>query len=368
MDTLALPSILVVGNNRYKVNSRACKLNGVNCVPEGIKVFRLKNKHKAVYNYRVAFKAQEWMSEGRVEILRELDGCAGCGQVLSSALIAQIPTLKKKPVVKPVERPDLEFIMAAPVEKKRSFTRSAYFNFKVNQTILLADYMNNAAELAKMYNSIDSIRNEHNYKISDINIIGYASPEGSYANNARLSELRAQALVVNLRRVYNLDNIRINSSSVAENWEGLREWLLEYKPSYMQRVIDIIDNTSNPDARDAKIRAIDGGKTYNALVREVYPLLRVVKYTVNYVIIPFTVDEGREMIITHPDRMNQYEMYQVALSYGKDSDEFKKIILMIADRFPDDKVALNNAAIVAWENKDYNAMRMYLDKLKKIAL
>ena len=168
-----------------------------------------------------------------------------------------------------------------------------------------------------------------------------------------------------LRRTYHLDGIRINTSSVPENWEGLRNWLLEYKPSYMQRVIDIIDNTPNPDARDAKIRAIDGGLIYNALVRQVYPLLRVVNYTVVYDIKPFTIQEGRQMINCHPEQLNQYEMYQVALSYGKGSDEFNKIILMIADRFPADKVALNNAALVAWDMKDYDTMRVYLKKMNE---
>ena len=41
---------------------------------------------------------------------------------------------------------------------------------------------------------------------------------------------------------------------------------------------------------------------------------------------------------------------------------------MIADRFPSDRMANNNAAIVAWEMGDYDAMRMYLKRLEGIKL
>ena len=38
---------------------------------------------------------------------------------------------------------------------------------------------------------------------------------------------------------------------------------------------------------------------------------------------------------------------------------------MIAARFPGDRIANNNAAIVAWETGDYDAMRVYLKRLEE---
>ena len=236
----------------------------------------------------------------------------------------------------------------------------------MNQSALLADYMNNPTELAKIHSSIDSIREDDNYRIARIKIVGYSSPEGNYDGNARLSEQRAKALVQNLKHAYKLDDSMIECRLVPENWEGLAAWLCEYRPSYMQKVLDIIGQTPEPDARDAKIKAIDGGKIYNALLQEVYPKLRLVEYTVSYTVVPFSVEQGREIIKTRPDKMNHNEMYQVAVSYGKGSDEYNRIIRMIADRFPSDRIANNNAAIVAWEMGDYDAMRVYLKRLEGI--
>ena len=365
-DTLALPSVCIAGRNRYRMNKRKESLYDKEygkepVAGEGQEMIRFNRKRDMLLEYNETVPAQEWMSGARVEIFRELQGCAGCGEALGNAPVAELPLFKEV-----VERPNLEIMVAQAEEKRRSFTRSAYLNFKVNQSALLADYMNNPAELAKIYSSIDSIRADDNYCIARIRIVGYSSPEGNYAANARLSEQRAKALEQNLKHAYKLDDSMIDCRSVPENWEGLAAWLCEYRPSYMQKVLDIIGQTTEPDARDAKIKAIDGGKIYNALLQEVYPKLRLVEYTVSYTVVPFSVEQGREIIRTRPDKMNHNEMYQVAVSYGKGSDEYNRIIRMIAARFPGDRIANNNAAIVAWETGDYDAMRVYLKRLEGI--
>ena len=365
-DTLALPSVCIAGRNRYRMNKRKERLYGKEygkapVAGEGQEMIRFNRKRDMLLEYNETVPAQEWMSGARVEIFRELQGCAGCGEALGNAPVAELPLFKEE-----VERPNLQIMVAQAEEKRRSFTRSAYLNFKVNQSALLADYMNNPVELAKIYSSIDSIREDNNYRIARIEIVGYSSPEGSYAANARLSEQRAKALEQNLKHAYQLDDSMIDCRSVPENWEGLAAWLREYRPSYMQKVLDIIGQTPEPDARDAKIKAIDGGKIYNALLQEVYPKLRLVEYTVSYTVVPFSVELGREIIKTRPDKMNHNEMYQVAASYGEGSDEYNRIIRMIAARFPGDRIANNNAAIVAWETGDYDAMRVYLKRLEEI--
>ena len=365
-DTLALPSVCIAGRNRYRMNKRKERLYGKEygkapAAGGGQEMIRFNRKRDMLLDYNETVPAQDWMSGARVEIFRELQGCAGCGEALGNAPVAELPLFKEE-----VERPNLQIMVAQAEEKRRSFTRSAYLNFKVNQSALLADYMNNPVELAKIYSSIDSIREDNNYRIARIEIVGYSSPEGSYAANARLSEQRAKALEQNLKHAYQLDDSMIDCRSVPENWEGLAAWLREYRPSYMQKVLDIIGQTPEPDARDAKIKAIDGGKIYNALLQEVYPKLRLVEYTVSYTVVPFSVEQGREIIRTRPDKMNHNEMYQVAASYGEGSDEYNRIIRMIAGRFPGDRMANNNAAIVAWETGDYDAMRVYLKRLEEI--
>ena len=91
--------------------------------------------------------------------------------------------------------PALTFVKPfAEARKQRAEKGEAYLSFRVNKTDIVVDLFENARELAKITNTIDLVRNDKNVEINGINIHGYASPEGPYANNERLARERAAAL------------------------------------------------------------------------------------------------------------------------------------------------------------------------------
>ncbi|MFQ8854071.1 MAG: hypothetical protein ACLR8A_06250 [Bacteroides caccae] len=217
-------------------------------------------------------------------------GCAGCGEALGNAPVAELPLFKEE-----VERPNLQIMVAQAEEKRRSASPAAHINFKVNQSALLADYMNNPVELAKIYSSIDSIREDNNYRIARIEMVGYSSPEGelcrqrAFPNNARSALEQEPETCLSAGRQHDRPAVRCRRTG-----KGWPAWLREYTPSflYAERCSTLSGQTPEPDARDAKIKAIDGGKIYNALLQEVYRKLRLVEYTVSYTVVPFSVEQG----------------------------------------------------------------------------
>lgn len=62
--------------------------------------------------------------------------------------------------------------------------------------------------------------------INNITIKGYASPEGSYANNSRLAEARTRSLVDYLKKEYPLDSSLFQLDYEPEDWEGLRAYVI----------------------------------------------------------------------------------------------------------------------------------------------
>jgi len=64
----------------------------------------------------------------------------------------------------------------------------------VNRTEIKPDYRGNMTELIKITSTIDLVKNDPDVSITAVKIHGYASPEGSFANNKRLAEGRAKAL------------------------------------------------------------------------------------------------------------------------------------------------------------------------------
>ena len=114
-------------------------------------------------------------------------------------------------------------------------------------------------------------------------------------------------------------------------WDSVRHWVAASDIRYRDEVLAIIDNYA-PDARDAKIRALDKGATYNMLLHDVYPGLRRTDYTIDYTVLPFAVEEGKKVIRTNPQYLSLNELYQIALSYPQDSPEYEEVF-MIALRY-----------------------------------
>lgn len=83
---------------------------------------------------------------------------------------------------------------AVEAVKNRAEEGRAYLDFPVNQTKIYPEYRRNPSELEKIKATVDVVKNDANTQITEIDITGYASPEGRYASNARLAQGRAEAL------------------------------------------------------------------------------------------------------------------------------------------------------------------------------
>lgn len=89
--------------------------------------------------------------------------------------------------------------------------------------------MNNPQELAKLRAMIDELKADADIQVKSLDIIGYASPEGSLANNKRLSEGRALALRDYLAGLYDFPRSQYNILFGGENWAGLVKNTPTYK-------------------------------------------------------------------------------------------------------------------------------------------
>lgn len=68
---------------------------------------------------------------------------------------------------------------------------------------------------------IDDLKNDANVNVKRLDIIGYASPEGTLEANKRLSEGRAMALRNYLATQYDFPKNQYHIQFGGENWEGL---------------------------------------------------------------------------------------------------------------------------------------------------
>ena len=154
--------------------------------------------------------------------------------------------------------------------------------FPVSKTDLLPDRYGNRATLDKIVEEISKIGSADRLRLSGIEITGFASPEGALPFNARLGQGRAEALRAHIRsRLPELaddDFVLVNG---VENWDGLRRMVAASDMDSRDAVLAIIDSLSG-EARKRALKALDGRRSYDFMLRNFYPELRNACYVAVY--------------------------------------------------------------------------------------
>lgn len=380
--------IVIAGKRRDRIIARNERLN--------IKVFEqtpkeiIRHENPQTIPLRLELPYQEWQHSANLYVVTDKKGCA-CKDLDSSRY------LLTGPILPPLFTPkfDLEYITPPAEEvKRRSETHSAYLNYEVGKHTLLPNFKNNAEELRKVNEIVNEIRGDKNLTVSEFKITGYASPEGNEQSNMTLSKNRAQSFVTYLKDRYGIDQSMLKTEWKGEDWDGLRKIVAGLNISHKNDVLNVIDNESNIAQRKVKLRQIDGGRTYNMLLKEYYPQLRRNDYTIAYVARNFDINEAKEVIKSKPQYLSLNEMFLVANTYPKNSDEFKEVFDIAARIYPDNPItqqnaaaleiehgatdkgierlrsintpeALNNMGVAYYKDKNYNRAKEYFDRAAK---
>ena len=171
-----------------------------------------KNGSQQSMHYLQSVPFEKWMNHATLSLIEKSCGCG----IPSEEAFTCIARLHPQPV--PI--PQLVFL-TPQVEalKTRTEKGCAFIDFPVNDVIIHETYSNNATELNKIVQTIDAIKNDTNVTITHISIHGYASPDGPYKLNERLSRERTQALKEYVCRLYTFDQTDIQTSHTPEHSE-----------------------------------------------------------------------------------------------------------------------------------------------------
>lgn len=118
------------------------------------------------------------------------------------------------------------------------------------------------------------LKTEASSKLAYIWIGGSASPEGPLWWNKKLGEYRSSALANFLRRNTMLDNSLLRVENLEEDWYSVTRVLARIDFPHKEQILDIINNEKDREKRKIRIKAIDGGRTWSRLVREIFPPFR----------------------------------------------------------------------------------------------
>lgn len=322
---------------------------------EMYRVIEKKRKEKQLVEYTVTVPYASWMEHSRLQIVEDL---CGCGKVESGNLneLAQADLSF---------RPRLAYVVpeAEPV-KARELSGKAFLDFRVNRTEIDPSYRQNPVELKRILASIDTVKNDRDFTVTEITIKGYASPEGSYAVNKRLAKGRTEALKKYIVDRYGFDKSVIRVESEPENWRGLVEYVSASSLSDKEQILDFIENgPSDIDQKEKQMRT-KFPASYSVLLNDCYPGLRRTDYRIDYVIRRFRLEEAKALVKTAPQRLSLEEMFAVAQTYEPGSEDFNQVFDVAVRMYPDDETANINAANALLEQGRAEEALKCLDKVK----
>ncbi len=347
-----LPAVEVVGRKHALYASR----NGGSIYADADTRIVAKQKGaNPTVDYRASVPYVDGMGTLSLRFREDLCGCGDRDRLADAAPLAQADV---------DFHPALAYLAPrAEAVKARHLSGEAYLDFPVNRIEIHPGYRRNPAELGKIRATIDTVRrNPADYRITRIILRGFASPEGTYALNTRLSRGRTEAVRRYLVDCYNFPDTLFALSHEPENWEGLRRYVQQSGLCDKAGILALIDRDDlQPDAKEQALKT-SHPQSYRLLLQECYPGLRRTDYRVDYVIRGFDVGEAKELVRTRPQDLSLQELFLVAQTYEPGSDDFKQVFDVAVRMYPDDPVANLNAANALLEQRRPEQALPYLDR------
>ena len=368
-DTLWLETLEVYGKGRFKRERQENHL-------AGNKDWQLEEKQIIkgdVYHYISSVPLKRWMKSTNLGIKRQMVGCS-CEDDLEDQTLAEGVALFEEPLL-PARRIPQTCTLADATRQWDFGKEELEVVFKASKIEIDSSVFSNEVTFGKILNAIDRIFANLNYKVDKIEIAGYASPEGKRSLNNWLAENRAKALInyiIEHRPQYNLTEKSFRLRNGEENWPGLRRHVLASNIEEKDQILEIIDMDLPDEEKKLQIKALDKGKVWNKMLKEVYPHLRCARYLA--VFYDSTQDEAVDMInlANQMIREGRYTMaYQTVEPYADDLRAYNTIgtALMMQGRFEEalpwlEKAVENNTAS-AQENIDLINAELEYEAKKK---
>lgn len=185
----------------------------------------------------------------------------------------------------PVLRPSSEYQPYTPDRILRKEEAPLYVFFELDKSRLLREFdeptakgkgahRNNGPVLDEIMDITSKILADTTSSVTKIQIIGLASVEGTPRHNQALSDARALSLQRYIQDRLHISDDMFDTVGGGAAWTEFRDELGDIalqgggaglSKEQIENLISIIDSEPNPARREAKLKKVDGGRTYKLL-------------------------------------------------------------------------------------------------------
>ncbi len=266
-------------------------------------------------------------------MLRPAEGDATATFAAQSGTIGQLTPDKYQRIIQETQEADIKFLIQQ-ASLRSSETRSD--------------------EMKALRAAIKAANDGANTQINNIEIAGYASPDGKTDLNQNLAERRQAAAEKFLARQLKRDKVAatIESNITAEDWEGFRALMENSNIKDKELVLRVLSMYTDPEEREAQIKNL--AAVYSTIAEEILPELRRARLILTTDIIGFSDDEILTLAASNPADLQLDELLYAA-SISETIAAKKAIYSKITNLYPNDYRAYNNIGLIYFQEGDLNA-------------
>ena len=197
-----------------------------------------------------------------------------------------------------------------------------------------------------------------NYKLNNIEISAYASPDGGVELNTTLAENRQNNTEKYINQQLKKGKIEteVDAKYTAQDWDGFQELVSKSNIQDKDLILRVLSMYSDPEQRETEIKNISS--VYKTLADEILPQLRRARLTVNYDVIGRSDEEINAAFDTDAKVLSNDELLYAA-TLTNDNARKEAIYKKTVELYPNDFRAYNNLGMMAYANGDLATAENY---------
>jgi Flp pilus assembly protein TadD len=240
--------------------------------------------------------------------------------------------------------------------------QEAQIKFLVNQANLRKSELksNSIAEFVEMLKKIN--RERETLAIKDIDVLGFASPEGAYDFNDKLANKRQNTAEQYVKEQLKKTKVNtdINAKYTAEDWDGFQQLVQASNIQDKDVILRVLSMYKDPQEREQQIRNMSAG--YRELADGILPELRRSRMIINYETIGRSDEQIQEQYVADPAQLSVDELLYAA-TLTNDADKQEAIYKTAAKLYPADYRALNNIAALEFNKGNNDTAKDYINEV-----
>jgi Flp pilus assembly protein TadD len=236
-------------------------------------------------------------------------------------------------------------------------------------------YLINSSELRKEEKKSTDVQSYINYtkgvagdnkkEVKKVEVIAYASPDGSLDLNADLASEREKVSTRFLEGEISEAKIleKLRTKYMPEDWEGFKQLMEKSNIQDKELILRVLDMYTDPVVRETQIKNLT--EVFTQIKDEILPKLRRAKLYTSVNLIGKSDEDLLALAESNPGSLNQAELLYAA-TLTEDPARQLKIYNSFSQIFPTDWRGPNNAGFVLAQQFKYNEAKPYFEKAEKL--